>query len=202
MPEDATLAQGLRHYLSWMLGQAKREALGRRNWLISLGRESRLLGVFVRAGSMDTTLDVQASNTEALNALLRSEMSAVDTYTEAMGKFNDQLVIADLQKIRDEHSRAVRELRDHVVRSGGRPSDAPRAWGMFASALEGETSEVSPATVLAALRQGEECSVCEYEAALEREMHPDCQRTIRTDLILACRNHVEELNRLLGGMKH
>jgi len=152
---------------------------------------------------MNTTLtDEQTSDTETLNALLRSEMSAVETYTEAMGKFNDQLVIADLQKIRDEHSRAVRELRDHVVRSGGRPSDGPKAWGVFISAIGGEKSAVSPATVLAALRQGEECSMSEYEAALEKEMHPDCQRMIRTDLIMACRNHVEELNRLLGGMKN
>ena len=74
-------------------------------------------------------------DTEALNALLRAEMSAVETYTQVLGKFDDQLVIADLQKIRDAHSRAVRRLREQLVRFGGKPVGTPGAWGAFAPAV-------------------------------------------------------------------
>jgi len=150
-----------------------------------------------------TTHDPHACDTDALNALLRGEMSAVETYTQAMGKFDDHLVIADLQKIRDEHSRAVRELRDHVVRFSGKPAESPGPWGAFTAAVTATAKAVGPATVLAALRQGEEHAVGEYEAALENaDIHPDCLRLIRADLLSACGKHIEELNRLLGGMDH
>ena len=153
---------------------------------------------------MNATIDEpRGCDTDALNALLRGEMSAVETYTQALGKFDDSAVIADLQKIRDEHSRAVRELRDSVVRFGGRPAESAGPWGAFTNAVTATAKSVGPATVLAALRQGEEYGISEYESALENEhIHPDCQRMIRTDLLAAGRKHVEELDRLLGGMDH
>jgi hypothetical protein len=150
-----------------------------------------------------TINEPRGCDTDALNSLLRGEMAAVETYTQALGKFDDLAVIADLQKIRDEHSRAVRELRDSVIRFGGRPAEGTGPWGAFTSAVTAAAKKVGPATVLAALRQGEEHGISEYEAALENEhIHPNCQRIMRTDLLSACRKHVEELNRLLGGMDH
>jgi len=142
-------------------------------------------------------------DTDALNSLLRGEMSAVETYTQALGKFDDLLVIADLQKIRDEHSRAVRELRDSVIRFGGHPSESTGPWGAFTSAVTATAKAVGPATVLAALRQGEEHGISEYESALENEdIGLECHQIIRTDLLVVCQKHVDELNRLLGGMNH
>jgi len=150
---------------------------------------------------MNALDEQQTSNTEALNALLRGELSAVETYTHAMGTFDDEFVIADLQKIRDEHSRAVRELRDQVIRFGGNPPHHSEPWGEFASAVADGAHVTGPATALAALRLGEEHGASEYETALENaDVPPDCQRMIRMDLLSACRKHVEELNRLLGGM--
>lgn len=137
-------------------------------------------------------------DTEALNALVRGELSAVETYTRALGAFDDPLVIADLQKVRDEHSKAVRELRDRVIQFGGQPAEAGDPWGPFAAT--GGAKALGPATVLAALRQGEELGASEYEAALENEhIHPECLRLIRADLLTARRRHIDELNRLLGG---
>src|SRR5438128_558976 len=118
---------------------------------------------------MNATIDEpRRCDTDALNALLRGELSAVETYTRALGQFDDPLVIADLQKVRDEHSRAVRELRDLVVRFGGHPAESGGPRGTFVTT--GTTGKaISPATVLAALRQGEEHGISEYEAALENE---------------------------------
>ena len=153
---------------------------------------------------MNATIDEpRGCDTDALNLLLRGEMSAVETYTQALGKFDDLLVIADLQKIRDEHSKAVRELRDHVIQFGGRPAEPTGPWGTFTSAVTATAKAVGPATVLAALRQGEEHGISEYTSALENEhIRPECQRTIRADLLTASRKHIDELDRLLGGMDH
>ena len=153
---------------------------------------------------MNTTMhDPLTCDTHALNALLRGEMAAVETYTQVLGTSDDQEMIADLQKIRDEHSRAVRLLRDHVVRFGGNPVESPGPWSAFAAVVTGATKGIGPCTALAALRQGEEHGISEYESALENEgINPECHQLMRTDLLPACRKHVEELNSLLGGMHH
>jgi hypothetical protein len=149
---------------------------------------------------MNAIEDAPGCDTEAVNALLRGEMAAVETYTQALGTFADEAVIADLQKIRDEHSRSVRELRDQVIQAGGTPLETADPWGTFSASVAGGPHAIGPAAALAALRQGEEQRASEYEAALGIEQVPqDCQRAIRTSLLTACRKHVDDLNRLLGG---
>lgn len=139
-------------------------------------------------------------DTEVLNDLLRGELSAVETYTQALGKFDDQVLIVGLQKIRDDHSRAVRELRDHVIAFGKVPADSSGPWGAFTAAVTATAKAFGSATVLSALRQGEEHGRNTYEDALENpDIRPDCHVTIRTSLLPACSRHVEELNQLLGG---
>ena len=146
------------------------------------------------------THEPHTCDTAALNLLPRREMSAVETYTHAMGQFDDPALIADLQKIRDEHSRAVRELRDHVVTFGGVPARGTGVWGTFTAAAAPTAKAIGPATVIAALRQGEEQGIGAYEDALTNEMiHPDCHRNIRSDLLPDPHKHVEELNNTLGG---
>lgn len=146
------------------------------------------------------TFDPRNCDTDTLNALLRAEMGAVDAYTRALGNFDDERVIADLQKIRDEHARAVRELRDEVVRFGGKPAVSAGPWPAFVSNRT-DARVIGQATALTALREGEEHGMSEYEAALANDdVHPECQSAIRTHLLAACQKHIEELNRLLDGM--
>lgn len=138
--------------------------------------------------------------TDALNALLQTELSAVETYTQAITLFEDPTVIGELQKIRDEHRRAERELRECLVRMHGVPAGSPGLWPAFAAAGAGGAQALGCATLLAALRQGEEYALASYEDALNHEdIHPDCHRVIGGDLIQASRKHIDELNRLLGG---
>jgi hypothetical protein len=152
---------------------------------------------------MTTIGDLSVCDLDALNSLLRGEMAAVDTYTRAMDKFDDLEVIADLQKIRDEHSRAVRELRDLVIECGCRPADQTGASGAFAVATTAAANAAGPATVLLALRRAEEHGSSEYGAALENvHMPPEALRVFGSDLLPACHKHIEELDRLLGGMGH
>jgi len=138
--------------------------------------------------------------TDALNALLQTELSAVETYTHAIGLFDDPMVIGELQKIRDDHRRAERELREQVVLVNGVPASTPGKWAAFAAASAPGSKALGCATVLATLRQGEEHALGAYEDALGHEdLHPDCHRLIGGDLLPAIRKHVDELNRLLGG---
>ena len=143
-----------------------------------------------------------ASDTDALTALLRGELSAVETYDQGTGKFEDQTVLADLRQIREEHAHAVGVLRAKVVESGGEPPESSGPWGAFASAVTGAAKALGPATALSALRQGEEHGINEYEDVLRNpDVSPECKDAIRGELLARSRRHVDELNRLMGGMK-
>lgn len=142
-------------------------------------------------------------DTEALNHLLQSELSAVETYTQALNQFEDLEVIGALQTMRDEHSRAVRALRDQIVLAGATPADHAGAWSTFTVSGFDTAEVIGPATLLAVLCQSEEHGLREYEAALsEVELQLDTQRLICTQLLPLCRANAEKLNALLGGMGH
>jgi len=141
-------------------------------------------------------------DTGALNSLLRGELSAVETYDQAMRRLEDHTVLIDLRQIREEHAGAVAALREAVARFGGEPTGSSGPWGTFASAVTGEDGMLGPATVLSALVQGEEHGVNEYEDALTNpDVDPDCKDAIRGKLLPQTRQHIDELNRLMGGMK-
>lgn len=139
---------------------------------------------------------------DALNKLLRGELSAVETYDQAIGKFENKPAASDLRRIREEHSRAAGEIRTRVARFGGQPSESSGPWGSFATAVTGAAKVLGPETVLAALKKGEEHGISEYEEALaNKDVNAECKELFRTDLLPKCRTHVAELDRLSAGVK-
>lgn len=136
------------------------------------------------------------ADTGAVNSLLRCELSAVDTYDQAMRSFEDQHVLADLQTIREDHSRAVQLLQGQASRVGEQQVESPGPWSAFTA-----TSEMSKTLGLAALKQGEQHAINEYEESLRNEgVKPECKKLIREELLPSDKAHVEKLDRLMGGM--
>jgi len=145
--------------------------------------------------------DHEISEVEMLNSLLRCQQAAVATYDQAIRKLEDSRVLADLHTIREEHVQAERLLREKVLQLGGEPIEASGPWGACAATISGEEKAIGPATALAALRQGEEHSINEFEDSLNHnEVNSDCKNLIRSNLLPIGRKHVAELNRLMGGM--
>jgi len=137
---------------------------------------------------------------DMLNSLLRGQLSAVETYDQAVIRFEDPRLLADLQTIREEHIEAEILLREKVLQMGGEPVDTSGPWVTCTAAFSGETGATGPATALAALRQGEEHSINALEDSLKHEnINLDCKNLIRTNLLPTGRKHVAELNRLMGG---
>jgi len=147
--------------------------------------------------SEPSTIDI-----ETLNALLLCQVAAVETYDRAINKFEDPHVLADLQAIREEHLHAEILLREKVLQLGGEPVENAEPWGASAAAITAtDDKAMGPATALAALRQGEEQTINEFEDSLKREnMNSECKNLIRAHLLPEGRNHVAGLNRLMGGM--
>ena len=141
------------------------------------------------------------SDIDCLNSLLGYQLAAVETYDMAMLKVEDPHILADLQSIREEHTQAEILLREKVLQLGGEPIEACEPWGACAAAVSGQENVKGPATALAALLQGEEHAINEFEDALKREyMNSECKNLIRGKLLPTSQKHVAELNRLMGGM--
>ena len=132
-----------------------------------------------------------------LNALLRGELAATETYQQALAKIGDQAGTEDLRKIHAEHREAANQLRQYVHHFGGQPDQGSGAWGTFAKAVEGTAKLLGKTAALKALKEGEELGVSSYEKALQQgELPAECQWLINTKLLPQTKTHVTLLDGL------
>lgn len=145
---------------------------------------------------MNTTEDC----IDVCNSLLRGELSAVETYDQALGKFDADSEQTALRGIRTDHERAAARLRVHIVDMGGEPSEGSGAWGGFVQTLEGVAVMLGQSPALAVLEKGEQHGIDEYKKALANEAVMDeMKQVIRGELLPACAEHLATLNRIRKG---
>ena len=101
-----------------------------------------------------------------LNAFLRGEISAVETYRMAIEKlaqveFGSENV-AVLRAIMDEHGWAIRVLRGRILELGGTASDSSGIWGAWAKFTMGAAKLFGATTALKDIKEGEEYGLKEY----------------------------------------
>ncbi|OWK42107.1 DUF2383 domain-containing protein [Fimbriiglobus ruber] len=134
---------------------------------------------------------------DALNQLLKGEISAVETYEQAIEKFAGKPGASDLRRIRDEHVHAVSTLKHRVTQFGGEPTTSSGTWGTFAGAVTGTAKVIGPDTVISALKKGEEHGISEYEAAIANaDVNQECKVMFRSEFLPNCRRHITELEGL------
>jgi rubrerythrin len=142
-----------------------------------------------------------AMNTEACidacNQLLRGELSAIETYGQALEKFTDSGDLITLGRLRETHIRHAETLRRHVVSMGGTPSGDSGAWGAFAQAIEGTAKLLGESPALQALVAGEEHGADEYEEALQDDdVMGEIKSAIQSELLPDQRQNVQTLKQL------
>jgi hypothetical protein len=139
---------------------------------------------------------------DAVNALLCGEIAAVESYDQAIPKFDADPAVGELSAVRGEHLRAVVALRNLVRGFGGEPAEGPGSWGTFAVAVTGAAKVIGPRAVLAALKQGEEHGTQEFLDALDNpEIADECRFLIRAELLPKCHAHMALLERLAGELE-
>ena len=76
---------------------------------------------------------------DQLNSLLRGEISAVETYDQAIRKVDDEHVsdATALRAIAQEHGENAQSLRDAIRELGGEADDSSGTWGAWAKTVEG-----------------------------------------------------------------
>jgi hypothetical protein len=104
---------------------------------------------------------------ETLNGFLRGEISAVETYRQAIEKLGSP-VGAQLEDCRRSHEQRVDKLRDQVARLGGEPAEDSGAWGAFARLVEGGAKVFGESAAVAALEEGEDHGLKMYRNDLDK----------------------------------
>jgi demethoxyubiquinone hydroxylase (CLK1/Coq7/Cat5 family) len=105
-------------------------------------------GDFGEARSEDTI--------DALNGFLRGEISAVETYQQALQKIKEPTLRPTLEACLRSHEQRVAALRERVTAAGGRPVHGSGAWGSFARLVQGGAKVFGIKAALVALEEGED----------------------------------------------
>lgn len=116
---------------------------------------------------------------ENLNELLRGELSAVETYRQALDKVQGQPEANKLRQVQMDHQQVANKITKHVISLGGKPSQSSGAWGTWATTVEGSAKLLGNAAAFKALKEGEEHGVKEYQEILEETSVP---QSVKDDL--------------------
>ena len=136
-----------------------------------------------------------------LNGLLRSELSAIETYRQALEKnrneYGEDARYLQLTQMMRDHEQAASQLRDLVQRMGGVAANDSGAWGTWSKTVMGAAKLFGDKSALKALKEGEESGIKDYRTALrERSTPPEIQQVCST-IVTREEEHVRQLDRLI-----
>jgi uncharacterized protein (TIGR02284 family) len=123
---------------------------------------------------------------DQLNSFLRGELSAVETYRQAIQKLTSHHDL--LQQCEQSHAGRVTALSNEIRRRGGAPAQSSGLWGQFVTAIEGAATAIGEKAAIAALEQGEDHGRDDYKRDLkdldaearlfvEQQLIPEQKRT-------------------------
>lgn len=107
--------------------------------------------------------------TSKLNGLLRGEITALETYRQALTKISDSEIRQELEKAEVSHFDRVLALSSKVRELGGEPVTDSGLWGIFAKAVEGSATVLGDKAAVSILEEGEDKGLQEYRTILENE---------------------------------
>lgn len=132
---------------------------------------------------------------DQLNSFLRGEISAVETYRQAMGHVNTDLVRMALDDCRQDHEHRVQALREHIEQMGGTPAEGSGVWGTFAKVVQGGAGAMGEKATVQALEEGEDHGLADYQRDLD-SVHGEARRFVRMELLPAQKRTHERLSKL------
>lgn len=141
-------------------------------------------------------------NSDQLNKCLRSELSAVETYQQAVEKdrqkFGHETEFQTLVSILTDHQEAASQLEAQMQALAETPVHDSGAWGEWAKLVMGTAKLLGDKAALKALKEGEESGLKEYQdLRLDTTMVPRLAGLI--DNLVAHQNtHIRALDGLIA----
>lgn len=135
-----------------------------------------------------------------VDGLVRDELSAIETYKQALDKVGDNEGAIELRRIENEHEEAARLLQELLTRRDAEIPESSGLWGTWAKAVEGTAKVFGNKAAIKALKEGEEHGIRDYEDALQDQtLDAEIKELISTNLLPMTRAHVPILDKFLGG---
>ena len=139
--------------------------------------------------------------TDDLNRCLRSELSAIETYRQALEKhrqeYGHEPQFHQLSRMLQEHEDAGARLRGLVQQHGGTPSTDSGAWGALSKTVMGAAKLLGDKAALKALKEGEESGLKEYQGVSQDTSTPADVKSAVSALLARQQEHIGQLDRLI-----
>ena len=136
-----------------------------------------------------------------LNKCLRDELSAIQTYRQALDKtrttYGQDPKFQQLSRMLQDHEDAAARVRGLIQQMGGRETDDSGAWGAWAKTVMGTAKLFGDKAALKALKEGEESGVKDYRGLLDDASTPQNVKSTLTSICDTEQAHVRELDRLM-----
>jgi demethoxyubiquinone hydroxylase (CLK1/Coq7/Cat5 family) len=102
-------------------------------------------------------------NVEQLNSFLRGEISAVETYRQALEALKSPTYRSKIAECKQSHEQRVAILTEEIRRLGGTPAQSSGAWGSFVKLVEGGAAALGENAAITALEEGEDHGNSDYK---------------------------------------
>lgn len=135
------------------------------------------------------------TDVDTLNSFLRGEISAVETYRQAIGHVKDDIARTALDDCLHDHEHRVEVLRERIVKMGGEPSDGSGVWGTFAQLVQGGADVLGEKAAIQALEQGEDHGLADYQRDVDK-VHGEARRFVKMELLPAQKRTHDRLSKL------
>jgi uncharacterized protein (TIGR02284 family) len=116
----------------------------------------------------EDSVSTQNQTVDVLNSFLRGEISAVETYRQALEKVQQPQVQTQLKTCMQSHAQRVDALSAEIRTLGGSPATSSGVWGSFAKAVEAGAKTFGEKAAVAALEEGEDHGRNDYRREIEK----------------------------------
>jgi uncharacterized protein (TIGR02284 family) len=134
---------------------------------------------------------------DQLNSFLRGEISAVETYRQALDKVNEPRARTELEQCHVSHQQRVNLLKERITSLGGQPAEGSGPWGAFAKAAEGGAVVFGDKVAIDVLEEGEDHGLKDYQKHLA-----DLDSASRTFVEQQLLPAQQQTHRRLSTLKH
>lgn len=135
------------------------------------------------------------ADVETLNSFLRGEISAVETYRQAIDHVSNDRIRSQLEDCLHDHEQRVGAIRERIEKLGGTPSEGSGLWGTFSKLMQGGANLLGEKTAIQALEEGEDRGLADYQTGMDKT-HGDARRFVRMELLPAQKRTHAQLSRL------
>lgn len=132
---------------------------------------------------------------DGLNTLLRDEMSAVETYGQAMARVPEGQIRDVLALCEKDHQSRAKKLAARISELGGKPSRSAGPWGSFMKMIAAGAAALGERTAIAVLEEGEDFGLVSYKSALGK-LDPASSEIIEHELLPAQMNTQQAIHDL------